>query len=37
MKKLDKTIVPRNPFVMLAKQRVAGAHNKLNKITIINN
>ena len=28
MKKRDKTIVPRNPFAVAARQRVAGAHEK---------
>ncbi len=28
MKNRDKTIVPRNPFAVAARQRVSGAHEK---------
>ena len=28
MKTRNKTIVPRNPFAVVARQRVAGAHEK---------
>ncbi|MBP6861303.1 MAG: hypothetical protein KBC57_02985 [Neisseriaceae bacterium] len=31
MKTRGKTLAPRNPYAVLAKQRVAGAHEKTNK------
>ncbi|MDR0770523.1 MAG: hypothetical protein LBE75_04925 [Burkholderiales bacterium] len=32
MKKRGRTLVPRNPFALVARQRRAGAHDKAHKI-----
>jgi hypothetical protein len=32
MKKRERTLVPRNPFALAARQRRAGAHDKAHKI-----